>query len=300
MKAKSSTFSTATSSVIGYSSKLTQEVINAVSDEEIVQQQLENPTINVISGLEFPVNNEPFSMEDLTPEQTASLAAMSPEELTEVMLTYQENATASYQNNLEKLGVIDLDKPSTIQLYPANFEAKDQLATMIEEYNQIQIDANQSENTIAYTDLIETMMNSVTSIINIISYILIAFVAVSLVVSSIMIGIITYISVLERTKEIGILRAIGASKRDISRVFNAETLIIGLFSGLLGIGVTLLLIIPVNNVIYSLTDATNLAQLPIEGGIILVIISVILTLIAGLIPSRMAAKKDPVEALRSE
>lgn len=300
MKAKSSTFSTATSSVIGYSSKLTQEVINAVSDEEIVQQQLENPTINVISGLEFPVNNEPFSMEDLTPEQTASLAAMSPEELTEVMLTYQENATASYQNNLEKLGVIDVDKPSTIQLYPANFEAKDQLATMIEEYNQIQIDANQSENTIAYTDLIETMMNSVTSIINIISYILIAFVAVSLVVSSIMIGIITYISVLERTKEIGILRAIGASKRDISRVFNAETLIIGLFSGLLGIGVTLLLIIPVNNVIYSLTDATNLAQLPIEGGIILVIISVILTLIAGLIPSRMAAKKDPVEALRSE
>ena len=143
-------------------------------------------------------------------------------------------------------------------------------------------------------------MNSVTSIINIISYILIAFVAVSLVVSSIMIGIITYISVLERTKEIGILRAIGASKKDISRVFNAETLIIGLFSGLLGIGVTMLLLIPINNIIHSLTDVNNLAQLPTEGALILIIISVVLTLIAGLIPSRIAAKKDPVEALRSE
>lgn len=300
MKAKEDTISTATSSLLGYTSALTQNVINSVNEQEIVKEQLANPEINVLSGLPFPTEDEPFSMEDLTPEQAARLASMSPEELAEVMQVYQANATASYEGVLELLGVSDLDEPSMIQLYPANFEAKDELAEMINQYNTEQEAAGRSENVITYSDIIETMMKSVTQIINIITYILIAFVAVSLVVSSIMIGIITYISVLERTKEIGILRAIGASKRDISRVFNAETLIIGLFSGLLGIGVTLLLLIPINSIILSLTDVSNLASLPIEGGIILILISVVLTLVAGIIPSRMASKKDPVEALRSE
>ncbi|NLC41515.1 MAG: ABC transporter ATP-binding protein/permease [Erysipelothrix sp.] len=300
MKAKEDTISTATSSLLGYTSALTQDVINSVNEQEIVKEQLANPEINVLSGLPFPTEDEPFSMEDLTPEQAARLASMSPEELAEVMQVYQANATASYEGVLELLGVSDLDEPSMIQLYPANFEAKDELAEMINQYNTEQEAAGRSENVITYSDIIETMMKSVTQIINIITYILIAFVAVSLVVSSIMIGIITYISVLERTKEIGILRAIGASKRDISRVFNAETLIIGLFSGLLGIGVTLLLLIPINSIILSLTDVSNLASLPIEGGIILILISVVLTLVAGIIPSRMASKKDPVEALRSE
>lgn len=300
MKAKEDTISTATSSLLGYTSALTQDVINSVNEQEIVKEQLANPEINVLSGLPFPTEDEPFSMDDLTPEQAARLASMSPEELAEVMQVYQANATASYEGVLELLGVSDLDEPSMIQLYPANFEAKDELAEMINQYNTEQEAAGRSENVITYSDIIETMMKSVTQIINIITYILIAFVAVSLVVSSIMIGIITYISVLERTKEIGILRAIGASKRDISRVFNAETLIIGLFSGLLGIGVTLLLLIPINSIILSLTDVSNLASLPIEGGIILILISVVLTLVAGIIPSRMASKKDPVEALRSE
>ncbi len=300
MKAKEDTISTATSSLLGYTSALTQDVINSVNEQEIVKEQLANPEINVLSGLPFPTEDEPFSMDDLTPEQAARLASMSPEELAEVMQVYQANATASYEGVLELLGVSDLDEPSMIQLYPANFEAKDELAEMINHYNTEQEAAGRSENVITYSDIIETMMKSVTQIINIITYILIAFVAVSLVVSSIMIGIITYISVLERTKEIGILRAIGASKRDISRVFNAETLIIGLFSGLLGIGVTLLLLIPINSIILSLTDVSNLASLPIEGGIILILISVVLTLVAGIIPSRMASKKDPVEALRSE
>ena len=300
MKAKESTLYTARSSVIGYSSELTKEVISFISEEDIVKQQLDNPDINVISGLPFESGDNEFSIEDLTPEQAMSLQAMSPEELAEVMQLYQANANASYESNLELLGVINLEKPSAIKLYPSNFEAKDDLAALIDDYNTTQEANGTSENIITYSDLIETMMNSVTSIINIISYILIAFVAVSLVVSSIMIGIITYISVLERTKEIGILRAIGASKKDISRVFNAETLIIGLFSGLLGIGVTMLLLIPINNIIHSLTDVNNLAQLPTEGALILIIISVVLTLIAGLIPSRIAAKKDPVEALRSE
>ncbi|NLC41452.1 MAG: ABC transporter permease, partial [Erysipelothrix sp.] len=254
MKAKEDTISTATSSLLGYTSALTQDVINAVNEQEIVKEQLANPEINVLSGLPFPTEEEPFSMDDLTPEQAARLASMSPEELAEVMQVYQANATASYEGVLELLGVSDLDEPSMIQLYPANFESKDELVEMIDQYNAEQEAAGRSENVITYSDIIETMMKSVTQIINIITYILIAFVAVSLVVSSIMIGIITYISVLERTKEIGILRAIGASKRDISRVFNAETLIIGLFSGLLGIGVTLLLLIPINSIILSLTD----------------------------------------------
>ena len=204
---------------------------------------------------------------------------------------------SSYDENLKKLGDVDFAHPSTINLYASSFADKDAIADLIKEYN----DSVDEDDRIDYTDLVALLMSSITTIINAISYVLIAFVAISLVVSSIMIGIITYISVLERTKEIGILRAIGASKRDISRVFNAETLIEGLCSGVIGIGVTLLLIIPINLIVHKLTGIRTLnAILPPAGAVILVIISMVLTFIAGLIPSGIAARKDPVEALRTE
>ena len=204
--------------------------------------------------------------------------------------------TESYDSNISVLGIVDLDSPSAISIYPKSFEAKEEIENIISKYN----DSQSEENKIQYTDYVGLLMNSVTVIVNMISYVLIAFVSISLVVSSIMIGIITYISVLERTKEIGILRSIGASKKDISRVFNAETFIIGLISGLLGIGITLLISIPVNIILKKLVDISGLCKLPIGGSIILVVISVTLTVIAGLIPSKIASKKDPVVALRSE
>ena len=206
-------------------------------------------------------------------------------------------STSSLKETLRKLGYADLDTPSVINLYAATFEDKDAIGDAIERYNE----SVGEDDQISYTDMVALLMSSITTIIRVISYVLIAFVAISLVVSSIMIGIITYISVLERTKEIGILRAIGASKRDVSRVFNAETFIIGLFAGLLGIGTTLLLNIPINIIVHDLTGiyAIN-SVLPAAGAIGLVIISVFLTFIAGLIPSGLAAKKDPVEALRTE
>lgn len=204
---------------------------------------------------------------------------------------------SSYEDCLETLGYVDLDSPSTINIYASSFEAKDAIADGIERYN----DRASDEDKIEYTDMVALLMSSVTTIINVISYVLIAFVGISLVVSSIMIGIITYISVLERTKEIGILRAIGASKKDVSRVFNAETFIIGLTAGLIGIGCTLLLNIPVNIIIHDITGINSVnSVLPVAGGVALVIISVVLTFVAGLIPSGLAAKKDPVEALRTE
>ena len=204
---------------------------------------------------------------------------------------------SSLSDNLTKLGYVDLNSPSIINIYASTFEDKDAIAEAIEAYN----DRVDEEDEIKYTDYVAILMSSITSIINVISYVLIAFVAISLVVSSIMIGIITYISVLERTKEIGILRAIGASKKDVSRVFNAETFIVGLAAGLIGIGVTMLLNIPINIIVHDLTGIMSLnSELPTEGAVGLVIISVILTYIAGLIPSGLAAKKDPVEALRTE
>ena len=204
---------------------------------------------------------------------------------------------SSYKDNLKKLGYVDLDSPSTINIYVSTFEDKDTIADAIDRYN-----ASVSEDDeITYTDVVALLMSSITTIINVISYVLIAFVAISLVVSSIMIGIITYISVLERTKEIGILRAIGASKKDVSRVFNAETFIIGLTAGLIGILMTMLLNIPINIIVHDLTGIMSLkSELPWVGGVILVVISVVLTFFAGLIPSSLAAKKDPVEALRTE
>ncbi len=207
---------------------------------------------------------------------------------------------STYEGNLSALGVSDPDDPSSISIYPIDFESKELITDIIDDYNRRMTDSGNEDMSIRYTDIMGIMMSSVTTIINAISYILIAFVAISLVVSSIMIGIITYISVLERTKEIGILRAIGASKRDISRVFNAETLIIGFTSGALGIIVTILLNFPINMIIEYLTDVKNLCSLPVIGGTALVAISMVLTLIAGLIPSRVAAKKDPVTALRTE
>ena len=197
----------------------------------------------------------------------------------------------------KKLGYVDLDNPSEINIYASTFENKDKIAKAIENYN----DSVSSDDQISYTDVVALLMSSITKIINVISYVLIAFVAISLVVSSIMIGIITYISVLERTKEIGILRAIGASKKDVSRVFNAETIIIGMTAGVIGIGLTLLINIPINVIVHNLTGIYSInSTLPAVGGIALVLISVALTYIAGLIPAGIAAKKDPVEALRTE
>ena len=295
------TVATAMSGTIGYTKELTEHVINKINDAEIVKEQKENPDINVFTGIEFPEDTDKrFDFSSLTDEQRMYMASLSEEELAELMQQYTENASATYEGNLEKMGVVDLDSPSTISIYPKDFESKDAIATSIENYNQKQRNDGKEENVITYTDLVGTMMSSVSTIIDAISYVLIAFVAISLVVSSIMIGIITYISVLERTKEIGILRSIGASKKDISRVFNAETFIVGLGAGILGIVVTLILNIPINMVIKSVTDIGGLSSLPVVGGVALVIISMLLTVIAGLIPARMASKKDPVEALRTE
>lgn len=295
------TVATAMSGAIGYTKDLKEHVINEVNDAEIVKEQKENPDINVFTGTEFPEDTDAdFDFSSLTEEQRMYMASLSEEELANLMQQYTENASATYEGNLEKMGVVDLDNPSSISIYPKDFESKDQIATAIENYNQKQRDDGNEENVITYTDLVGTMMSSVSTIIDAISYVLIAFVAISLVVSSIMIGIITYISVLERTKEIGILRSIGASKKDISRVFNAETFIVGLGAGLLGIIVTLILNIPINMIIKAVTDIGGLASLPVAGGIILVVISMLLTVIAGLIPAKMASKKDPVEALRTE
>ena len=295
------TVATAMSGTIGYTKELTEHVINKINDAEIVKEQKENPDINVFTGIEFPEDTDKrFDFSSLTDEQRMYMASLSEEELAELMQQYTENASATYEGNLEKMGVVDLDSPSTISIYPKDFESKDAIATSIENYNQKQRNDGKEENVITYTDLVGTMMSSVSTIIDAISYVLIAFVAISLVVSSIMIGIITYISVLERTKEIGILRSIGASKKDISRVFNAETFIVGLGAGILGIVVTLILNIPINMVIKAVTDIGGLASLPVVGGVVLVVISMLLTVIAGLIPARMASKKDPVEALRTE
>ncbi len=284
-----------TTGVIGYTSELTRYTINHINDSEIAKEQKENPEINVFTGIEFS-EKATFDIDTLTDEQKAYLASLSEEELAAVIASYTENASATYESNLLQLGIVDLENPDMISIYPIDFASKEEIVNIIDKYN----DKQKEEDEIAYTDVVGVMMRSVTSIINTISYVLMAFVSISLIVSSIMIGIITYISVLERTKEIGILRSIGASKKDISRVFNAETLIVGLIAGLLGIGVTIILNIPINIIIKELTNISNVSILPVVGATILVLISVVLTLIAGLIPSRMASKKDPVEALRTE
>ena len=297
IKPNEETVSASGAGMIGYTKELKEYVINKINETEIVKEQKESPNINVFTGIEFPENqNSSFDYSQLTDEQRMYMSTLSEAELAELMKNYAENSTAT----LSRLGVVDLNKPSTINIYPKDFESKDMITTKISEYNDKQTNDGKEENVITYTDIVGVMMSSVSTIINVISYVLIAFVGISLVVSSIMIGIITYISVLERTKEIGILRSIGASKKDVSRVFNAETLIIGLVAGLIGIVVTLLLNIPINMIIKSIVGISNISKLPTAGAIILVVISVGLTMIAGLIPARFAAKRDPVEALRTE
>lgn len=295
------TVSSSGAGLVGYNKELKEYVINKINETEIVKEQRTNPEINVFTGIEFPEDtNATFDYSKLSDEQRAYMASLSEAELAELMQTYSTNASATYESNLEKLGVVDLNKPSTINIYPKDFDSKDSISNIITDYNNRQTEQGKEENVINYTDVVGIMMKSVSTIIDVISYALIAFVGISLVVSSIMIGIITYISVLERTKEIGILRSIGASKKDVSRVFNAETLIVGLVAGLLGIGVTLLLDIPINIIIKSLVGISGIAKLPVIGAVILVAISVGLTMIAGLIPAKFAAKRDPVEALRTE
>ena len=299
---------------VGYTSALREHLINRVNDSEIVKEQKQDTKTDVFSGLPFKTDEDKtYTMDDiravmatLPAEQQAQLGGYiaqmsemgtSEEKMVEILSgVLFKSSDATYDGNLSLMGVSDLSRPSIINIYPKDFEAKDTIADIISKYND---DAAEADK-ITYTDYIGIMMSSVTTIINAISYILIAFVAISLVVSSIMIGIITYISVLERTKEIGILRAVGASKKDISRVFNAETLIVGFVAGIIGIGGTLLLIIPINAIIQSVADINASAQLPAAAAIILVGISMLLTFVAGLFPSRVASKKDPVVALRTE
>ena len=281
-----------------YTKELTEYVINKINESAIAIEQKSKPNINVFTNQEF--SEEKFDMNNLSKEELYYLQSLSAEELAQIMKNYEEQSGATYEKVLAQIGVIDLDKPKSINLYPKDFDSKEEIINIINEYNEIQKDKKLDENIINYSDLVGIMLNGISTIIDVISYVLMAFVSISLVVSSIMIGIITYISVLERTKEIGILRAIGASKKDISRVFNAETIIEGFVAGALGIGVTLLLTIPINLIISKLANISNIAKLPLVGAIILVIISIILTTTAGLIPSKIASKKNPVEALRVE
>lgn len=299
---------------IGFTSALRDHLIGRVNESEIVKEQKEKKETDVFSGLPFKTDEEKtYTMDEirayvltLPTEQQAEIGAgiaqmtamnMPEEKIAELLAkNLFKSSDATYDGNLSIMGVSDLSRPSIINIYPRDFEAKDAITEIIDDYNKTSSEADQ----ITYTDYIGIMMSSITTIINAISYILIAFVAISLVVSSIMIGIITYISVLERTKEIGILRAVGASKKDISRVFNAETLIVGFVAGVIGIGGTLLLIIPINAIIQSVANINASAQLPPLAAVILVGISMFLTFIAGLFPSKVASQKDPVVALRTE
>lgn len=306
--------STSLSSGIGYTAKLTEYIIEQVKNSEIAKAQLADTSVDVFTGVPFDNDrNTEITMDDvnaymatLSPEESAQMQAMtsgmSDDQILQLFSASLKARTtdATLDSNKSKLGITDLDTPSQIDIYATDFDSKEKVQNIIKDYNKLQQDDGKEENVINYTDYVGIMMSSVSTIINAISYVLIAFVAISLIVSSIMIGIITYISVLERTREIGVLRSIGASKKDVSRIFNAETLIEGFVSGALGIVVTLLLCIPANALIKHLTDISNVAQLPVAGGVILIIISMFLTFIAGLIPAKLAAKKDPVVALRSE
>lgn len=299
IRQKDNTMSSGMLGGIYYSSKMSDYVIEQCENSQIVKEQKENKDINIFTGNRFK-SNEKLDFSSLTPQQQMQFASMSQEEMMAYMQTYNENMNASYESNLKKMGVVNLDSPSQISLYAKDFDSKEALADCIEDYNDLQEEKGNSNNVISYSDMVGMMISSVSSVVNMISYVLIGFVSISLVVSSIMIGIITYISVLERTKEIGILRSIGASKKDVSRVFNAETFIIGLTSGCMGILITILLNIPISTIVASKTGVEHIAKLPWQGAIILILISLVLTLIAGLIPSKYASKKDPVEALRTE
>lgn len=259
----------------------------------------------ITSQIETAMSQLATSMSNaMSIDETAFAEAFQPNmdeaSLAALMSTLMATTVPTYESNLSSLGWADLDDPSSISIYPTSFEDKDAVKQILEDYNAAAQAAGQEDRVITYTDLVGTLMSSVTRIVTIISWMLIAFVAISLVVSSIMIAIITYISVLERKKEIGILRAIGASKSDIRHVFNAETVIEGLLAGLLGVGITLLITIPVNAVVNSSFGVYPIAQLPVTAGVLLILVSVGLTVLAGLLPSGKAAREDPVEALRSE
>ncbi len=291
--------SQASSGMIYYSKDLTEYIINKNNESQIVKEQKENPEINVLTKMSFNDNNK-FDPSNMSPEQLAYIQSLPPTELAQLMQNYQEQAGSTYEQVLKQIGGIDINSPSMINIYPKDFDSKEEVINYIADYNKTQEKNGKEENIIDYQDLVGMLMSSVSTIINVISYALMAFVSISLVVSSIMIGIITYISVLERTKEIGILRAIGASKKDITRIFNAETVIEGFIAGTLGILITLILNIPINIIVKNITDISNLSKLPFMGAIILIILSTILTIVGGFIPAIYASKKDPVEALRTE
>ena len=305
--------------VVMYRSDLLEHLIAQVNASEVVAAQKADPDTDIFTGFAFPSDNEAELTMGMIQEKLANMpseqavqvqafigqmqaAGMSDEEIADAFEKQMRKQTdnASYEGNLSELGVADIDAPYAVSIYPKDFEAKEQIDQIIQDHNQEMKDAGRDGEVIQYSDIVGAMMSSVTNIIDSVTYILIAFVGISLIVSSIMIGIITYISVLERTKEIGILRAIGASKKDVSRVFNAETFIVGLVAGVLGVGITMLLDLPINVIIEQVSGVANMASVPLGAAVILVAISVLLTLIGGLIPSRMAAKKDPVTALRTE
>lgn len=310
--AKDDAVATSITGVVGYTKNLVDYIVSENNKSDIVKAQLDNPDIDVLTGLPFSTVDMDLTMDDINayistlPEEqqkiiSAYIANLSDDVIIEMFKSQiQQSSSNTYKSNIEALGYVTTDNPSKINIYAKDFESKDAISDIISAYNdKVKSEGNDSLE-ISYTDYIGLMMSSVSKVVDAISYVLIAFVSISLVVSSIMIGIITYISVLERTKEIGILRSIGASKHDISRVFNAETMIVGLVAGIIGIGFTLLLNIPINIIIKKFSGISGVAVLPLKGALILIAISVFLTLIAGLIPARVASKKDPVIALRTE
>ena len=283
-----------------------KQVINQFINKVIKDNHLEEQLNTIMAGY----------MQNVTKQLSASLSqafTFNPDifkqaikmnrdstDMTELMKSMMNTEQTSYDNNLKKFGYCDFDNPNSISIFPQDFEKKQSVLNYLDHYNE-KMKKIDEDKVITYTDVVGTLMSSVTDIVDVISYVLIAFVGISLVVSSIMIGVITYISVLERKKEIGILRAIGASKHNISQVFNAETFIIGLLSGLMGIGITLLLLIPTNIIIHNVSNQTSInAMLPVSGAVVLILLSIGLTLLGGLIPSRKAAKEDPVKALRTD
>ena len=285
---------------IAYPSTLIDYTSEHIQNSDIVKEQEANQNLNVFTGKDFAKDPKPFSSENLTEEEKIQLAKMTPEEQAQYVQQYNDNLASTYEENLAKMGVINKSKPAAIELYTSSFQQKQDLKEFINAYNTAKKEAGEDDKVLAYSDDIQTIMSSITTLVGVVTTVLVGFVAISLIVSSIMISIITYISVLERTKEIGILRAMGASKKDIRRIFTAETAIEGFVSGVIGIAITFLATFPINAIVAKMTNVGNVAQLPIEVALILIVISIVLTMLAGLIPSRIAARKDPVESLRSE